>query len=94
MQVRTGEVYVPKINDLKLSACPEPTTILVIQNELIRVIENGLPQLQQTQQPGFAKFVSHLRIRAGDKQFMLDYLSTICDREHPYFAKDYRAPKR
>ncbi len=49
MQVRSGEVYVPKINDLKLSACPEPPTISTIQNELIRVIENGLPQVQQAQ---------------------------------------------
>ena len=27
MQVRSGEVYVPKIVDLKLSPCPEPPTI-------------------------------------------------------------------
>lgn len=47
MQVRSGEVYVPKIGDLKLSACPEPPTITVIQNELIRIIETGLPQVQQ-----------------------------------------------
>lgn len=25
---------------------------------------------------------------------MLDYLSTICERDHPFFAKDYRPPKR
>ena len=58
------------------------------------MIENGLPQVQQAQQPGFVNFLTHLRARAGDKQFMLDYLSTICDRDHPYFAKDYRPPKR
>jgi hypothetical protein len=45
MQVRSGEVYVPKIVDLKLSPCPEPPTIQIIQNELIRVIETGLPNV-------------------------------------------------
>ena len=94
LQVRTGEVFVPKLVDLKVSACPEPPTISAIQAELIRVIENGLPQVQQAQQPGFVNFIRHLRARAGDKEFMLDYLSTICDRDHPYFAKDYRPPKR
>jgi hypothetical protein len=43
MQVRSGELYVPKVVDLKLSPCPEPPTIKVIQDELVRVIENGLP---------------------------------------------------
>lgn len=45
MQVRSGEVYVPKIVDLKLSPCPEPPTIQIIQKELIRVIETGLPNV-------------------------------------------------
>ncbi len=30
MQVRSGEVAVPKIGDIKLSACPEQPTISVI----------------------------------------------------------------
>ena len=66
----------------------------MIQSELVRVIENGIPHVEPAMQPRYAKFVAHLRVRAGDKAFMLDYLSTICDQDHPYFAKDYRPPKR
>jgi len=62
--------------------------------ELLRVIKNGLPGVDESLRPGFQKFTEHLAARAGDKQFMLDYLSTICDREHPFFSKDYRPPKR
>ena len=49
LQVRSGEVFVPKLVDLKISACPEPPTIKTIQDELVRVIEHGLPQVQQAQ---------------------------------------------
>ncbi len=45
IQVRSKEVYVPKLTDVKLSPCPEPPTVIVIQAELVRVIENGLSAL-------------------------------------------------
>jgi len=38
--------------------------------------------------------MTHLKFRAGDKQFMLDVLSTLTDRNHAYFAKDYLPPKK
>lgn len=52
----------------------------MIQDELVRIIGAGLPGLAANLRPGFANFHSHIRERAGDKSFMLDYLSTICDR--------------
>jgi|LauGreDrversion4_2_1035121.scaffolds.fasta_scaffold1338257_1 hypothetical protein len=33
--VRAGKVYVPKYQDLKLKACPEPPSALEVQAELI-----------------------------------------------------------
>jgi len=36
----------------------------------------------------------HLKDHAGDKEFMLDVISTVTDRNHAYFAKDYLPPKK
>jgi hypothetical protein len=36
----------------------------------------------------------HLKSRPADKAFMLDIISTVMDRNHVYFTKDYMPPKK
>jgi hypothetical protein len=50
--------------------------------------------MQQPMRSQFTNLCNHLKSRPGDKQFMLDVISTLCDGNHEYFQKDYIAPKR
>ena len=38
--------------------------------------------------------MTHLKLRDGDKAFMLDVISTLTSGNHIYFNKDYVPPKR
>ena len=40
------------------------------------------------------QLVTHLKLREGDKAFMLDVISTLTQGNHIYFNKDYVPPKR
>jgi hypothetical protein len=40
--VRDQVVFCPKFIDVKLSPCTDPPSIVIVQEELIRVIEGGL----------------------------------------------------
>ena len=93
-EVRTGETWVPKLTDVKLAPCPNPPSLEEIRAELVRLIEPNLSTLDNSLKGPVHSLMTHLKFRAGDKQFMLDVLSTLTDRNHPYFAKDYLPPKK
>ena len=42
----------------------------------------------------YLKLVEYLSLAPGDKVWMLDILSTLVNRNHPFFAKDYVPPAR
>ena len=93
-EVRAGLTWVPKLTDVKLAPCPNPPSLEEIRAELVRLIEPNLNTLDNALKGPVRSLMMHLKLRAGDKQFMLDVLSTVTDRNHAYFAKDYLPPKK
>ena len=93
-EVRAGLTWVPKLTDVKLAPCPNPPSLEEIRAELVRLIEPNINTLDNALKEPFRSLLTHLKFRAGDKQFMLDLLSTVTDRNHAYFAKDYLPPKK
>ena len=93
-EIRAGVTWVPKLTDVKLAPCPNPPSLEEIRAELVRLIEPNLDTLDNALKGPFRNLMLHLKNRAGDKQFMLDVLSTVTDRNHAYFAKDYLPPKK
>jgi hypothetical protein len=51
--VRAGKVYVPKYQDLKLKACPEPPSALEVQAELIQFLEINFINMSEQEKPLF-----------------------------------------
>ena len=79
LQIKNQEVYAIKIANIRMHSCATPPTIAHIQKELVRVIVDNLPRVNdQVEKQRIQIFVSHLEKRAGDKDFMLDMLSTLC----------------
>ena len=93
-EIRAGVTWVPKLTDVKLAPCPNPPSLEEIRAELVRLIEPNLDTLDNALKGPVRSLMLHLKNRAGDKQFMLDVLSTVTDRNHAYFAKDYLPPKK
>ena len=93
-EVRFGETWVPKLTDVKLAPCPNPPSIEIIREELVRLIEANINTCDANLKAPVRRLMDHLKHSAGDKAFMLDVLSTVTDRNHPFFAKDYLPPKK
>jgi hypothetical protein len=94
--VQSKRVWVPKLHEMKLCACPKPPPAKVIRQELLKCIEFNLHKLQQPIYDQFVVLHHHLRTHQADATWMLDLLATCTQGNHPYFAKDYEyvRPKR
>ena len=95
LQVRSGEVWVPMLNDVKLGACPFPPSISVIQIALVEFLDQNVDACSdESAKPRIRVLANHLRARPGDKPFMLAILASISERKHRFFEKDYLPPKK
>jgi hypothetical protein len=93
-EIRAGVTWVPKLTDIKLAPCPNPPSTDDIREELVRLIEANINTCDAHLKAPVRSLMMHLKHRAGDKDFMLDVISTVTDRNHAYFAKDYLPPKK
>jgi hypothetical protein len=93
-EIRAGVTWVPKLAEVKLAPCPNPPSIEDIRNELVQLIETNLNTVDQSLKEPLRSLMNHLKCRPADKAFMLDIISTVTDRNHRYFAKDYLPPKK
>ena len=78
----------------EVSALSKPPSIEIIREELVRLIEANINTCDANLKAPVRRLMEHLKHSAGDKAFMLDVLSTVTDRNHPFFAKDYLPPKK
>jgi len=93
-EVRSGVTWVPKLTDVKLAPCPNPPSIVEIRDELVQLIETNLNTVDSSIKQPLRNLMLYLKSHPADKAFMLDVISTVTDRNHRYFAKDYLPPKK
>ena len=75
--VRRREIFVPQISDVKLSACAKPPSAADVRDALVATLHDGLPNVDETQRPAFALLAQHISKRPGDKEWMMNMLSTL-----------------
>ena len=94
-EVRAGQVFVPKVTELKCAPCPEPPCNDIVRQELINVLQNGIANVtDQAVRSPYERLVWHLQLRAGDLEFHLQMLAHLTEGRHAYFQKDYRPPPK
>ena len=85
--VRKGLVYCPRYDQLIMKPCPDPPSKTQANEELVRVINDGIHRLEDpNERKRFQNLVEQIKVPGMvDLQWILLVLSTITEGAHEYF---------